>query len=149
MQPGESFSDVPVFDGLPNPVTAQAMTPVVLYGIRKPDMDAIFQEHCQVARNAITILAEKIRHLMSLVEDLSLRPVISRVARILVEQVVEANNSPPRLTQQEMAALAGTAREMVGRSLKVLEDSKAIRMDRHRIVVTNRQALREIARLEA
>ncbi|MFQ5874308.1 MAG: Crp/Fnr family transcriptional regulator, partial [Dehalococcoidia bacterium] len=37
-RPGGSFNDVPVFDGGPNPVSAQAMGPVVLYGIRKSDL---------------------------------------------------------------------------------------------------------------
>ena len=31
---GESFNDVPIFDDAPNPASAQAMVPVVLYGIR-------------------------------------------------------------------------------------------------------------------
>jgi len=48
------------------------------------------------------------------------------------------------LTQQEMAAMAGTAREVVARSLKTLEEQGHIRMERHRIVVTNRKALEEI-----
>ncbi len=40
--------------------------------------------------------------------------------------------------------MVGTAREVVGRSLKVLEEEGAIRMDRHRIVVTNRKALQQL-----
>jgi CRP-like cAMP-binding protein len=44
-----------------------------------------------------------------------------------------------------MAAMAGTAREMIGRSLKSLEDEGAIRLDRHRIVITDKEALRVVA----
>jgi len=44
-----------------------------------------------------------------------------------------------------MAAMAGTAREMIGRSLKALEEDGVIRFDRHRIVITNNQALEELA----
>jgi len=40
--------------------------------------------------------------------------------------------------------MAGTAREVVGRSLKALEEEGAIRLDRHRIVITDKEALREI-----
>jgi CRP-like cAMP-binding protein len=50
----------------------------------------------------------------------------------------------PRLTQQEMAAMAGTAREVVGRSLKELEEVGAIKLDRHRIVITDKEALQKI-----
>ena len=37
--------------------------------------------------------------------------------------------------------MAGTAREVVGRSLKVLEDEGIIKLDRNRIVIRNKQAL--------
>ncbi|MFC2002682.1 Crp/Fnr family transcriptional regulator [Chloroflexota bacterium] len=45
VRPGESFGDVPIFDGGPNPVTAQAMTPVVLYGMRKSDVETAIRDH--------------------------------------------------------------------------------------------------------
>ncbi len=38
IRPGESFNDVPIFDGGPNPASAQAMGPVVLYSIKNSDM---------------------------------------------------------------------------------------------------------------
>jgi hypothetical protein len=40
--------------------------------------------------------------------------------------------------------MAGTAREVVGRSLKALEEEGAIRLDRHRIVISDKQALRDM-----
>ena len=144
-RPGESFNDVPVFDGASNPFSAQAMGPVVIYGIEKRDLDAILRDHPQVALNVINVLAGRVRHLTSLVEDLSFRPVIRRVAKILLEYSGGSTGSVQRLTQQEMAAMAGTAREVVARSLKALESKGALRMDRHRIVITDREALKDIA----
>jgi CRP-like cAMP-binding protein len=41
--------------------------------------------------------------------------------------------------------MIGTAREMVGRSLKSLEGAGSIRMERSRIIITSQKALREIA----
>jgi len=144
VRPGESFNDVPIFDGGLNPASAQAMGPVVLYGIRKNDLKVILRDHPQVAMNIIKVLAERVRQLVSLVEDLSFRHVIGRVAKILLEQAGDGTGSKPRLTQQEMAAMAGTAREVVGRSLKALEEGGAIRLERHRIVITDRAALKEL-----
>ena len=145
LRPGESFSDVPIFDGGPNPASAQALGPVVLYGITKSDLGAILRDHPQVALNANKVLAQRVRHLVSLVEDLSFRHVTGRIARILLDYAGDGAGPRPRLTQQEMAAMAGTAREVVGRSLKALEDEGAIRLDRHRIVITDKEALREKA----
>jgi CRP/FNR family transcriptional regulator len=144
VRPGESFNDVPIFDGGPNPVSARAMGPVLLYGIKKNDMEAILRTHPQIALNVIKVLARRVRHLVSLVEDLSFRHVISRVAKILFEHIGGEMGREPRLTQQEMAAMAGTAREVVGRSLKALEEQGAIKLDRHHIIITDKEALQKI-----
>jgi CRP-like cAMP-binding protein len=144
VRPGESFNDVPIFDGGPNPASARAMGPVILYEIRKNDMEAILRDHPQIALNVIKVLARRVRHLVSLVEDLSFRHVIGRVAKLLFERVEGEMGRGPRLTQQEMAAMAGTAREVVGRSLKALEEEGAIKVDRHRIIITDKKALQRI-----
>jgi CRP-like cAMP-binding protein len=144
VRPGESFNDVPVFDGGLNPASARTMGPVLLYGIRKNDMEAVLRDHPQIALNVIKVLARRVRHLVSLVEDLSFRHVISRVAKILLEHVGGEMDRGPRLTQQEMAAMAGTAREVVGRSLKALEEEGAIKLDRHRIIITDKETLQKI-----
>ncbi len=145
VRPGEPFNDVPVFDGGPNPASVQAMGPVVLYGIRNSDLAVILRDHPQVSLNVTRVLSQQVRHLVSLVEDLSFRHVIARVAKILLEYASDGTGPKPKLTQQEMAAIAGTAREMVGRSLKSLEDEGVIRLERQRVVITDKEALREIA----
>ncbi len=148
LRTGESFNDVPVLDGRPNLASAVAMTPVVLYGITKTDMEDLLRQNPALAVNVIRVLSKRVRHFVSMVEDLSFRDVTSRVARLILDYATD-HGAPeeahrPRLTQQEMAAMVGTAREVVGRSLRALEDGGAIRMDRHRIVVTNRKALEDL-----
>jgi CRP/FNR family transcriptional regulator len=144
VRPAESFNDVPVFAGA-NLASAEAMMPVTLYGLRKTDFQNILREYPQLALNAIQVLAKRVELLVALVEDLSFRQVTGRVARILYEYVRGKDVNRPRITQQEMAAMAGTAREMVGRSLRVLEEEGTIRMDRNRIVITNEAALKKEA----
>lgn len=141
VRPGDSFNDVAIFDDGPTPASAEAMTPVVVYGIGRNELRTIIRKHPQVALNTTRVLAERTRQLVSLVEDLSFRHVIGRVARILLEHAGDGTSPKPRLTQQEMAALAGTVREVVARSLKDLEEEGAIRLERHRIRITDRQAL--------
>jgi CRP-like cAMP-binding protein len=145
LKPRESFNDVPIFDGGPSHVSAQAMTPVLLYGIKKENIQTILREHPQIAVNINRVLAGQLRHLVSLIEDLSFKNVLSRVAKILLEPAGGDGATQPRLTQQEMAAIVGTAREMIGRSLKSLEGEGVIRFDRHRIIIADKKALEEIA----
>ncbi|MFC1991384.1 Crp/Fnr family transcriptional regulator [Chloroflexota bacterium] len=143
VRPGDSFNDVPIFDDDPNPASAQAMSPVVLYELRKSEVAALLQNHPQIALNTVKVLAKQVRKLVLLVEDLSFRHVIGRVARILLEHTGDGSGPGPKLTQQEMAALAGSAREVIGRSLRTLEDEGLIRLVRHRIVITDEEALRK------
>ena len=142
IRPQETFNEVPVFDGDTNPASAQAMMPVILYGIRRNDIEKVLRTYQQVTINVIKAMAGRLRHLVSLVEDLSFRHVIGRVARILLEYA--ADGAGPRLTQRDMAAMAGTAREVVSRSLKTLEESGLIEIDRHRIIIKDKEALKEM-----
>jgi len=148
-RPGDSFNDVAVFDGGPNHASVQAMGPVTLYGIRKDKFKTILQEQPQIALNVIQVLAEQVRQLVSLVEDLSFRHVIGRLAKILLEHAGDESGVRPRLTQQEMAAMAGTAREVISRTLKSLEEEGALRVERNRIVITDKEALKELVEISA
>jgi CRP/FNR family transcriptional regulator len=93
----------------------------------------------------VKALAAALRFMVSRVEDLSFRHVSARVAKILLEQdaAAQAGRRTHRLTQQEMAAIAGTAREMVGRALKELETAGAIELRQGRVVILSRERLLE------
>ena len=143
-RPGEALNDIPVFDGETNPVNAQALGPVTLVSIKKEKLQSILQQYPNVALNTNKVLAQRMRMLVTLVEDLSFRHVLGRVTKILLTHSGDGVGNSDHLTQQEMAAMAGTAREVVARSLKTLEEQGYIRMERHRIVVTNRNALEAI-----
>lgn len=145
VRPMQSFNDAPIIDGGPNQVSAQAMTPVVLYGMKNDSVKTVLRDYSKIAVNVSRVLSAQVRHLVSLIEDLSFKSVLSRVAKILLEPSDGA--APARLTQQDMAAMAGTAREMIGRSLKALESEGVIRLERHRIIIADKKGLTEIAGL--
>lgn len=145
IRPGESFNDVAVLSGGVSLVSAEAMGVVTLNTIKKHDLETVLREHPQVALNVIQVLSRRVQELVSLVEDFSFRHVTGRVAKMLLEYAGDGVGERPRLTQQEMAAMIGTAREMVGRSLKNLEAEGTIRMERNRIIITDQKGLREMA----
>ncbi len=142
MRPGDFFNEVLLDDGPPI-ASAEALGAVLLYGIRKSDLRVIMRQHYQVASNLLNMLAWRVRYLISLVEDLSFRTVPSRVAKILLENAKVTDGT--RLTQRDMAALAGTAREVVSRSLKYLETRGFIEMRKRQIVLKNVNGLKELA----
>jgi CRP-like cAMP-binding protein len=141
--PHEVLNDTSIFDGGPNPVSAQAMSSITLYGIKKDKLELMLKQYPKITLSIIKILSERTRRLLTLIEDLSFKHVIGRVGKILLEHTGD-DNAKQRLTQQEMAAIAGTAREVVARSLKTLEERGVVKIDRHRILIIDKPALEEM-----
>jgi CRP/FNR family transcriptional regulator len=146
--PGNTFNEVPALDGGPNPASAAAMQASTVYAVSSAALRRLIVERPDVAVGAVRALADALRHLVALVEDLSFRHVTARVAKILLDQEAAAgglSQGMRRLTQQEMAAMAGTAREMVGRALKELEAAGAIELQQGHVVVVDSDRLRLLA----
>ncbi len=145
MGPGDCFNEVPVFDEGPNPAHAEASEPSSLWGLRRQDMRRLVEEHPSIAIGFLKVFAGKLRYFTRKVEDLSFRSVTSRVAKLLLEIAEDDGRGGVRLkhqlTQQEMAAMVGTAREMIGRAFKALEREGAITLDRHRVIILSKAAL--------
>jgi CRP/FNR family cyclic AMP-dependent transcriptional regulator len=145
LRPGEFFNEVAVLDGGPNPVSAMAAVESVLWVIDRDTMLQLLKRHPTLAAAVIENLASRARHLLSLVEDLSLRTVSARLAKLLLARAGGDSEAPRRLTQQEMAAQVGTVREMVSRVLRRFEEEGLIRFERHRIVLVDREGLEKEA----
>jgi CRP-like cAMP-binding protein len=145
--PGGAFNDVPVFDGGPNAAAAAATERTSLYLIPSEHVLAAMRARPDAALAVAREFAGQLRRLANLVEDLSFRHVTSRVAKLLLEYAEQPGRTGPRprLTQQDIASMVGSVREVVGRSLAALEREGAIRIDRARIVVADRDILRRMA----
>ncbi len=145
--PGESLNDVSTFDGGPNQASMVSMTPVTLYGLRKDDLLKILHEHQRIYLNILKALAYRIRRDSNLVGELSSTQALARLAKLLLGKYAgEELTVGLWLTQQDMANMIGTCREVVNRSLKVMEEKGAIRLGRHRVIVLNKSILAEMAK---
>ncbi len=141
---GESLNDVSTFDGGACAMDMLAMTPVRLYAIKKEDIKALFSKFPAVALNVTGVLAGKVRRDSSLVEVLSFDQVINRLARLILKQSDPGEGLLPLFTQQDLAAMVGTSRVVVNRSLRVMEEKGAIRLERRHIVITDEEALKSL-----
>jgi CRP-like cAMP-binding protein len=141
---GESLNDVATFDSGGTAMDMLAMTPVRLLAIKKGDIKALFAKFPQIALNVAGVLAAKVRRDSSLVEVLSFDQVISRLARLIIKQTDAEKSLLPLFTQQDLAAMVGTSRVVVNRSLKAMEDAGAIRLEGRRIIVKDKEALKDL-----
>lgn len=152
--PGATFNDIAVFDGGPNSDGAVAVGSTTVGFIPKTNMTALIDRHPQVAKAALKLLSSRQRALGSVVEDLALRDVTTRVARLLLgcmgqhEHIVEqAPDACARITHQEIASMVGSVREVVQRVLKDLERDGAIALERTRIRIRDQARLEQWAHL--
>src|SRR5262245_45222946 len=146
--PGRTFADIAVFDDEPQPADAISASDSTVVFISQADLLALLKRHPDAAIDVIRLFASRLRAYKQLVEDLSLRTVVVRVARLLVDRargaqmlVEESASSSPEYTQDAIAAMVGSVREVVQRALKTLEHAGFIQMTRGRIQIIDVEAL--------
>jgi CRP/FNR family transcriptional regulator len=136
--PGQALNLVPIFDGQPNPASAEAVNAATIVTLPREELLAAVRRHPPLAVALLADFAGRLRHLAGLVEDLSFRTVRARLARFLLRQ---AGQPGRRMTQAEMAAELGTVRDVVGRILAELQAEGLIAIERHRIIIKDRAGL--------
>jgi CRP/FNR family cyclic AMP-dependent transcriptional regulator len=147
VHPGDTFNDVAALDGGPNPACATAFNDVILWRVPRPELRRVAAQHPALAWALIESIARRARYLVNVVQDLAMRNVKGRLARLLLEQAQAAENGEPQdaLTQEEMASRLGTVREVVGRALRSLAAEDIISMEKQRIVIIDRKRLERAA----
>jgi CRP/FNR family transcriptional regulator len=79
-----------------------------------------------------------------MVSEMAFYQVTHRLARLISQQPPDELSGAP-WTQEQLAARLGTVREVVARSLKELERSGAIQMEKRRIEVADPNVLAQWA----
>jgi CRP/FNR family transcriptional regulator len=144
---GSTFNEIAALDGGVTPANAIAMSLVSAWTLTPETLTEIIETQPKVARAMIRMLTGKVRTLNKQIEDLTLYPVMTRLARFLLEQAENPVLSGPGITRAAIAAHLATTPETISRVLAKLQQSGAIRFDRHRIMITNAALLRSIAEL--
>jgi CRP-like cAMP-binding protein len=143
--PGQPLNVAPVFAEQAHPATLIAQEACELWAIPQPTLLALLDRYPAMARLIIRTLASRLLHTISLIEDLSLRPVVSRLAKLLLMQLPDDQQTLiPRqrwATQAEIAARLGTVPDVVNRALRSLADEGLIQVDRHQIIILDRTRL--------
>lgn len=146
LEPGETFNEVGVFADQPNPATAIALEPAGVWLIRREKVLRLLQEDPAFSQYVIAKMAGRLLYLVSLVTDLSLRPITGRLARLLLEEATgDLLHRPRWYTQAELASRLGTVPDVVQRALRNLEKEGHIEVTRREIRIVDRDALEEIA----
>ncbi|RJP51184.1 MAG: Crp/Fnr family transcriptional regulator [Anaerolineaceae bacterium] len=148
LKPGETFNALSVFTDAPNQATVAALEPSVVWMVRRDILLKLMEEHPSLARQVIQELAGKVQYLIRMVEDLSLRSVETRLARLLLGQAEGESVQRRRWeTQAEMASRLGTVPDVVNRALRKLSEEGIIHVKRHQIQILDKEGLKAIAQV--
>jgi len=147
---GETFNEVALLDGKSLPASAEALTNSIVWLIPTEAVLKLLDLEPKVARAIMMNLANQLRQLTDLVAEISLKQVTARIARLLLEQAQSSpilgigisKNVTSQFTQQQMASMAGTVREMVGRALRTLQKAGAIKAYRGHIIILDQDKLK-------
>lgn len=146
LEPGETFHIIGIFANRPNPATAIAMESAGIWILRREAVMGLLEKYPQLAQHVIEKMATRVLELVDLVEDLSLRTVTGRLARLLIEDAVDnALHRPRWYTQAEIAARLGTVPDVLQRALSSLANDGLIEVERSVIRIRDREALEVIA----
>jgi CRP/FNR family transcriptional regulator len=141
---GEIFNMEPLLDGGPTPATARAMSPVTCLLLPDSALAPLIRQFPDLALVLMRQMAEQLREQALLIEDLGFRSVRARLARLLLN---EAASGAAMLTQAELAARAGTVREIVGRTLRQMSDEGLVALKRGQVIVLDAQGLQRAAEI--
>ena len=136
LQERDTFSEVPAFDGAPNPVNVEALENCIVWVIDDKILRGLVSTHPQFAQKVLVNFGRMLRGMVHKVSEMAFYQVTHRLARLIAEMSEE--KSVPQ-TQEQLAARLGTVREVVARSLKELERSGAIKIEGRRIQIADKE----------
>ena len=137
LQEGDTFAEVPAFDGAVNPVNVEALEACRVWVINGELLRGLIEQHPQFARKVLTNFGRMLRGMVRMVSEMAFYQVTHRLARLIAELPQE--KSAPHWTQEQLAARLGTVREVVARSMKELERSGAIKVEDRRIQIADQE----------
>ncbi|HEU5263383.1 MAG TPA: Crp/Fnr family transcriptional regulator, partial [Gaiellaceae bacterium] len=82
--PGRSVAELPLFDGLPYPASCATVADSVILTVRVREFHEILDRHPAVGKAIIATLSQRLRRMVMLVRELSLKDVRGRLADLLV-----------------------------------------------------------------
>ena len=145
--PGDLVAEAAIFDRETYPAYCQAMEKSVLVRIPKEDFIQMIMGNPEIAIRIMHAYSKRLRYFVSMVEDLSLHDIKTRLAKYILKHLVcEDNKNYCRLTisKKELAAVLGTIPETLSRTLGNFKKKGIIKEEKDTIIVLNLPMLKSL-----
>ena len=148
----DAFAEAALFLEGSYPAFAEALIDSQLLFFPKIDFIRLIERNPQLSINIIVSLSHFLRKFASLIEELSLKEVSSRIAKYLIDLSLKSSKEGKNpkeveldLSKTQLASKLGTISETLSRTLAKLRAKGLIDVQRNQIVILDRQALEEVA----
>ncbi|HOW27729.1 MAG TPA: Crp/Fnr family transcriptional regulator [Elusimicrobiota bacterium] len=148
LEPHDFFGEMALMDEPTRSAGAEAAATSILLTIARKDFRALVAKRPSLAFAVIRTLCARLRHADRDIELLSFNTVVGRLARILLDMCDQYGKKTPagirigiEVSHQELADMAGTAREMATRILNRFRRTGCLEMDGKCMIVVNHKKL--------
>jgi CRP-like cAMP-binding protein len=147
-----AFAEAALFLEGSYPAFAEALVDSQLLFFPKRGFIQLIERNPQLSINMIVSLSDFLRRFASLIEELSLKEVSSRVAKYLMDLSLKSarDGKNPKevdldLSKTELASKLGTISETLSRTLSKMKAKGVIGVNKNKILILNRELLEEMA----
>jgi CRP/FNR family transcriptional regulator len=148
----DAFAEAALFLEGSYPAFAEALAESQLLFFPKKDFVQLIERNPQLSINMIVSLSQFLRRFASLIEELSLKEVSSRVAKYLIDLSLKSSKEEKDrseveldLSKSQLASKLGTISETLSRTLTKMRAKRVIDVKKNRIRILNRELLEEMA----
>jgi len=142
LKSGEFFGELSLIDGKGRSATVVAMEDSEFLTLRRAEFLSMLDRYPVIAVEMMRVMADRIRRADTQIENLTLQDAFGRVGSTLIHVAEQTGylRGPsmiiPKIpVQQDLANMAGTARETISRVMADYEDKGLIEREGHRVVI--------------
>lgn len=144
---GESFAEVPVFEGKTYPASAQALEDCLLVSIARKGFVELLRREPELALGVMALLSSRLRAFVGQIAQLSLKEVPERLAGYLL--LLRAAQGRDEITldlpKGQIASYLGTIPETLSRAIKKLSEQGLIDVSGSQVRVLDPEGLSLLA----
>ena len=154
LYPTDFFGEMSLIDGMPRSANVTTQEPSEVLTIAREHFIGIVEQFPNITLKMAAVLSKRLRKANELIHSLAFFDVYGKVARVLLNLAAERGRVTDqgtvidmRLTQQELAELAGMTRETMARTLREFQQAGCIRVESGIISILELDMLRREVRL--
>ncbi len=148
----DGFAEAALFLEGSYPAFAEALSETQLLFFPKRDFVQLIERNPQLSINMIVSLSQFLKRFASLIEELSLKEVSSRIAKYLIDLSMKSSKEGKGqkeveldLSKTQLASKLGTISETLSRTLAKMKAKGIIDVKKNKILILNRELLEELA----